>query len=182
MCAKAGWVILKDMVWFSRATFLLSGCLSSVCPLSLSSLTGFRPNLVLVLHPLMPPMSIVSPSYTPSSPVCFLSYHSKKYFLILFSPSGLCLLELQVKLEDIISYNQQNLFHNNSPPPLSPFHHPPHTNHHHGRGQRNTSSLSEKPPFVLPPALVGSLSSSDRGERTNRHRGKEALMRMKSRS
>lgn len=74
MCAKAAWVILKDMVWFSRTTFLLSGCLSSFCPLSLSSLTGFRPDLVLMLHPLSCPLC---PSSLPLSSlplsVCFLS-------------------------------------------------------------------------------------------------------------
>lgn len=68
MCAKAGWVILKDMVWFSRDTFLLSGCLSSVCPLSLSSLTGFRPNLVLVLHPLSCPRCPSSLLLSPPTP------------------------------------------------------------------------------------------------------------------
>lgn len=178
--------VLKLDGWFLRTRSALAeplfpwvaASLLSVLSLSQSSLTGLRSNLDLMLQPLslLPLMCIFSPSFTPAF------YELLAY---LFSPSGLCLLELQLKLGDIISNNQQNVVHNTSPPPCLPYRYPlrpPHTNPHLGRGQRNTSSVSEKPLFVLPSALVGSLSSSDRGERTNRHRGKEALMRAKTRS
>lgn len=62
------------MVCFSRTTFLLSGCLFSFCPLSQSSLTGFRPNLDLMLHPLSCPQCPSSPLLLPPTPVCFFSW------------------------------------------------------------------------------------------------------------
>lgn len=154
----------------------LGGCLSSPCPLSLSSLTGFRPTLLLVLQPL--PCPLHPPSLPFSSlplVLCFLLITLWNTSLSDSLPEALCLLELQVKLEGIISYNQQNLVHGTPPPPRlfcpSAIQPPPSHNPHHGQGQRNTSRLGEKPHFVL-----GSLLSSDRGESTNRHKGKEALM------
>ncbi len=181
MCAKAGWAILKDIVWLSRTTFLLSSCLSSFCPPPLSSLTGFRPNLVLVLHPLSCPRC---PFSLPRSPLplplplsLFSSYHSVKYFLIPF----LSLRSLSPGVAgEIRGYNflqsaesgPQHL--TPSPIALPPPPSASHTNPHHGQGQRNTSSLSEKPPCVLPFTMVGSLSSSDRGGKnkpTQRKRG-----------
>ena len=121
----------------SRATSLLNG---SLCLLSLSS---FRTNLVLVLHITPPPFLRIFP-ITP----CFQSMEN---FLILFSPQGPCLWVLQVKLEDIISCNQQNLVHSTPPPPPAPTSHlpPPWL----GAEEHRQS------PSILPPAPVGSLSS-----------------------
>lgn len=118
-------------------------------------------------------MSIVSPSSTPPHS-CLFSFLSV-YEILPYPVLSLRLLSPGVAGE-IRGYNflqsaesaPQHLTPLLSrpsakpPPPPHPTTHPPHTNHHHGQGQRNTSSLSEKPPFVLPPALVGSLSSSDR--------------------
>lgn len=179
---KAGpGLILEDMFlgfllffFFAEPLFFWSGCLSSACsclPQLASDQTPF--SRYILFHA---PRNATTTTTTTRNvhltplphpyPVCFLSYHSTKYFLILFSPSGLCLLELQVKLEDIISSGTQKSAESaphtpqpSTPPSLAlPPNLPPHTDPPPWPGgwgrrrQRNTRVLGEKRPFVLPSA------------------------------
>lgn len=108
------------------------------------SLTGFTSVLVLELHPLpMPPSSPLS--FIPFSCPPF-SFHPWNTSLSCSLPSGLCLLELQVKLGGTVSYDQQILVLGTPAAPLPPFHHPtttPQQDPHHSQGRRKTSRLRE---------------------------------------
>lgn len=95
------------------------------------SLTGFTPVLVLELHPLpVPPPSILSSLFHPFL-LFSIFFLPLEYLLILFSPLGLCLLELQVELGGMVSYNQQILVLGTPAAPLPPF--PP--SHHHSSAE-----------------------------------------------
>lgn len=174
VCLEAGWVILEDVVWCSTASCLLNGSLSAF----LHWLQN-KPCSRLTCS-VRPPLFAQTPPPTTTPP--FISYQSMgekkpQNFLILFSPPGLCLLVLQVKLEDIISCNQQNLVHSTSPS------HPPFTLTPTMAGGRGTPAVSVRslPPSCLLHRWGHFHLSSDRGGRTNRRRGEEPLMRTKKR-
>lgn len=177
--------------FFAEPLFFWSGCLSSACsclPQLASDQTSFSRYILFHAPRNATTTTTRNVHLTPlphPDPVCFLSYHSTKYFLILFSPSGLCLLELQVKLEDIISSGTQKSAESaphtpqpSTPPSLAlPPNLPPHTDPPPwpkggggGGGGRGIPEFSVRnvPSFCLLHRLLGSLSSSDRGGGKNK--------------
>lgn len=140
--------------------------------LSLLSFSGFGTNLVLVLHAQSGPPQTHSPQPHPHPPsfaqilsspppISFLSIYGILPYPLL-SPRS---LSPGVAGEIRGYYFLQSAESGTTAPHPNPLPQPPpsplplHTYPHRGRGQRNTSSLGEKPPSVLPSAPVGSLSS-----------------------
>lgn len=144
------WIGLAESLFYWVAAFLLSVLYSLSCP------TGFRPNPVLVLHPLLCPQCPSSLLLSPCPPLfSFLSlYEIPPYSILSLRPLSLGVAG-EIRgchfLQSAESGLQQlNPFLSRpSVIPTSPHSHPPHTNPHHGRGQRSTIRLSEKPPFCL---------------------------------
>lgn len=118
--------------FFAWAASILSGCL-------LSSPAGFAPNCLLVFHPLVSPRNVhLSAPHQPPTP-------------------GLCLLELQVKLENTIFHQSaESAAH---PPPTHSSMDSPQWLLDFWRG-----GVEKSPPFVAGSCIggaAGSLSSSD---------------------